>query len=179
MAMSVGLQFHGKLKIQTFENDIETQCRETDNAVCIAGLSDVAAAIAYLGVQDIASNIDAEVAVLTPVYGAIGTGDVTTTPPATTDTQLVNEIDRQTVSASASAPALGSNPGQVIWQFQFPINNSGADISLTEAGIFVLASEETNSGDMFDHAAFNPVVTWFSGQSLVLSLQLSLYPVEW
>jgi len=179
VAMNAGLNFHGKLIIETFKDDEKTSHHEADNVICIAGLSDVASAIAYLGVQDIATDIGTSPITITPLYGAIGIGDVTTTPPALTDTQLVNEVSRVTASASGFSPALGSNPGQAIWQFQFPINNTGTSYTLTEAGVFVLATSATNSGDMFDHAAFSPTVTWPSGQFLILSLQLSLYAVSW
>lgn len=177
--MSAGFQLKGRLIIETFDNEKRTGYWEADNTICVAGLSDMAAAIAYLGVEDIASSIDATPAVVTPIYGAIGVGDVTTVPPALTDTQLVSEVSRQTAATAASAPALGSNPGQVIWQFQFPINNSGADFTLTEAGVFMLATSATNSGDMLDHAVFTPAATWVAGQSLILSIQLSLFAVAW
>ena len=173
--MKTGLDLHGKLIIETFKDDVCTSRHEAENTICIAGLTDVAAAISYLGVQDIATDIGTSPVVITPIYGAIGTGDVTTVPPAVTDTQLVNEIGRATASASGYAPALGSNPGQSIWQFQFPINTSGTTYTLTEAGVFVLAQDITNDGDLFDHAAFNPTVQWPVGQFIVLSLQLSLY----
>jgi len=177
--MSAKLELYGRLIIETFDGDVLTKKTEADNVICLAGLTGVAAALSYLGVEDIAGDIDSTPAIIYPVYGAIGTGDVTSDPPAMTDTQLVSELSRATISAQASAPAIGTNPGQVIWQFQFPINNSGADYTITEAGIFVLANGGTNSGDMFDHAAFNPVVTWPANQSMILSLQLSLYAVSW
>jgi len=177
--MNAGLNFHGKLKVETFDGKIRTGMWEEDNTICTAGLSDVAAAIAYLGVQDIAADIGTSPYIITPIYGAIGIGDVYTIPPAISDTQLKQELSRTTASASGYISAVGSNPGQAVWQFQFPINNSNTDYVLTEAGVFVLAENQANSGDMLDHAAFNPTVTWPVGQSLVLSLQLSLYAVAW
>ena len=177
--MNAGLNFHGKLKVETFNGEIRTSVWEEDNTICNIGLSDVAASIAYLGVQDIAADIGTSPYVITPIYGAIGIGDVYTVPPAVSDTRLKEELSRTTASASGFISAVGSNPGQAIWQFQFPINNSTNDYVLTEAGVFVLAGSAANSGDMLDHAAFNPTVTWPVGQSLVLSLQLSLYAVAW
>ena len=177
--MKTGLEFHGKLIIETFQDASLIKKYEADNTICIAGLSDVAAAISYLGVQDIAADIGTSSVLITPIYGAIGIGNVIATPPAITDTQLLSEISRSTASASGYSPAIGSNPAQAIWQFEFPINNSGTDYVLTEAGVFVLANTDTNSGDMFDHAAFVPTITWAAGQSLILSLQLSLYAVAW
>jgi hypothetical protein len=179
MAMSSGLEFHGKLIIETFDGDILIQHHEAENTICSAGLTDVAGALAYLGVEDIADQIGTSPYVITPLYGAIGTGDVANTPPAVSDVQLLNEISRSTASASGYVPALGANPGQAVWQFQFPINNDPTAYTLTEAGVFVLAEDITNMGDLFDHAAFNPTVTWPIGQSLVLSLQISLYAVSW
>jgi hypothetical protein len=179
MAMTAGLEFRGRLIIETFDLERRTNRFVANNTVCVNGLSDVAACIAYLGVEDIAEEIGTEPCVITPIYGAIGNGDVIATPPAVSDYQLLNEISRTTATASGFAPALGSNPGQAVWQFQFPINNSGADFTLTEAGVFVLAENITNSGDLFDHAEFNPVATWPAAQSLILSLQLSLYAVSW
>lgn len=177
--MNAGLSFHGKLTIESFDGQKRTGRWEADNTICISGLTDVAGSLAYLGVQDIADEIGTSPYIITPIYGAIGIGDVTTTPPAVSDVQLVNEISRTTATASGFAPALGSNPGQAIWQFQFPINNSGTSYSLTEAGVFVLAENITNNGDLLDHAAFVPVASWPAGQSVILSLQLSLYAVAW
>lgn len=183
MDMNAGIKFDGKLKIQTLKDNCVTGEWTNENTMCIAGLSDIAAAIAYLGVQDIANNIDTVPAVITPIYGALGNGNVTAYPPSVVDTTLVNELDspygRTTASSSAFAPALGTNPAQVIWQFAFPINTSGSNFTITEAGIFALANDASGSGDMIDHAAFNPTVTWPNGQSLILSLQLSLYAVAW
>jgi hypothetical protein len=179
MAMNAGLNFRGKLIIETFDGRLQIGKWEADNTVCIAGLTDVAGSLAYLGVQDIAADIGTSPYIITPLYGALGIGDVTSTPPSVADVQLVNELTRVTATASGFAPALGSNPGQAVWQFQFPINNFGGDYTLSEAGVFVLAESTTNSGDLLDHAAFNPLATWPAGQSLVLSLQLSLYAVAW
>jgi hypothetical protein len=177
--MNAGLNLHGKFTIETFKNGKIVNKYEADNTICIAGLSGVASALSYLGVQDIASNIGSTPVIITPLYGAVGVGDVTTTPPSVNDTQLAYEVSREPAADSGFAPAVGVNPAQSIWQFQFPINNTGGDILLTEAGVFILASPNINSGDMFDHAAFAPTVTWASGQSLVLSLQISLYAVAW
>jgi hypothetical protein len=177
--MKAGLNLTGKFTLETFSGDIRTGVWRTNNTICIAGLTDVAGALSYLGVQDIADEIGTTPYIITPVYGALGTGDVTNNPPSVADVQLVNEITRTTATASGFVPALGANPGQTVWQFQFPINNSGADYSLTEAGVFVLAENVTNNGDLLDHAAFNPLATWPAGQSLILSLQLSLYAVAW
>ena len=177
--MNSGLNFHGRLIVETFDGGVLTSHHEADNTICIAGLTDVAAAISYLGVQDIAAQIGSSPYTITPIYGAIGTGDVTTNPPSVSDTQLQNELTRTTAVASGYAPALGSNPGQAIWQFQFPINNSSTAYTITEAGVFVLATSDQNNGDLFDHAAFSPTITWPIGQNLVLSLQLSLYAVAW
>lgn len=170
--MKAGLDFHGKLIIETFDGETLTNRCEAENTICIAGLTDVAAAISYLGVQDIATDIGTSSAIIAPIYGAIGTG---TTQPSVADTQLTNEIARTTASASGYVPALGSNPGQSVWQFQFPINTTGTSYTISEAGIFVLAQNVTNFGDLFDHALFNPTVQWPNGQFLILSLQLSLY----
>lgn len=179
--MKTGLEFHGRLIIETFDESTKTAAGkwEADNTICINGLTDVAAAISYLGVQDIAADIGTTPVYITPIYGAVGNGDIVTTPPSLVDTALVNEISRSTASASGYAPALGSNPGQVVWQFQFPINNSGSNYTITEAGVFVQASETTGSGDLFDHAVFSPSAQWLTNQSMILSLQLSLYPVAW
>jgi hypothetical protein len=177
--MRAGLNFKGKFTLETFDGDLRTGHWEANNTVCIAGLTDVAGAIAYLGVEDIADEIGTSPYVITPIYGALGTGDVTDTPPSVSDIQLANEITRTTATSSGFVPALGANPGQAVWQFQFPINNNGSDFTLTEAGVFVLAENITNNGDLLDHAAFDPLATWPAGQSLILSLQLSLYAVSW
>ena len=41
--MKTGLEFHGKLIIETFQDASLIKKYEADNTICIAGLSDVAA----------------------------------------------------------------------------------------------------------------------------------------
>lgn len=120
----------------------------------------------------------------TTVTSDPGSGTVTLSAPATAsaagvsvtfgtstaDTTLYSELDRVQVSAVASTPSGGSG-SSTIWQFQFPIQT--ATYTLTEAGIFCLASNTANSGDMLDHALILPAFTWTQGDTMTLAAQLT------
>lgn len=97
-----------------------------------------------------------------------GTFTVGTSPQ---DTALYNEIARSVVSASAMTPSSGNTGSATIWQFQFSVTQSA--LTLTEAGLYCLASVTPDSGDLLDHALFVPTFAWDAGTSLTLSAQLT------
>ncbi len=68
----------GKLTLRTWRDGVMTGERVAENIVCLNGLSDLAAAMAWSAAQDQGSQIGAVSNFLTPVYGAVGTG---TNPP--------------------------------------------------------------------------------------------------
>lgn len=160
------LKVVGRLTLETYDRDGNLTGRVVaENTPCLAGLNDLAAAVGWAGSQDQASLIGAQSAFLTPLYGAVGTGTGT---PAITDTELYDELTRSTVSAVASSPL--SNGAATIFQFQFPVN--ALSYTITEVGLFTLASVAVNSGDLLDHAIISPSFTWTLGETMTLSAQL-------
>lgn len=153
------------LTLETKRDGRSTGRARAKNIPCTAGLNDLAAAVAWAGSQDQASLIGSQPAFLTPLYGAIGTGTGT---PAITDTQLYAELSRAQVSAVVATPL--SNGAATIFQFQFPVN--GVNYTITEAGLFSLASVTVNSGDLLDHALISPSFAWTAGDTMTLSAQL-------
>ena len=150
--------------------------RQTEhNILCNIGLNQLAAAILWAGIVDQNANMGSTFVYtdLTPMYGAIGTGDVTTVPPSANDTQLVAEIPTLgrsvVVTAGATAGFSTFNPS-VTWQFLLPINVAGA--VLTECGIFVNASSLINSGALLNHAAIT--VTQSSTQLVSLTVTITV-----
>lgn len=155
----------GFLTLETYRDGILTGHVTVKNVACLAGLNDLAAAVGWSGTQDQASLIGSQPQFLTPLYGAIGTGTGT---PANTDTQLYAELSRAEVSAVVSTPL--SNGAATVFQFQFPVN--GVSYTISEVGLFTLASVAANSGDLLDHASISPAFTWTAGDTMTLSAQL-------
>lgn len=155
----------GHLTLSTYRGKRLTGRITVKNIATLAGLNDLAAAVGWAGAQDQAALIGAQPAFLTPLYGAVGTGSGT---PAITDTQLYDELARSTVSAVASSPL--ENGAAVIFQFQFPVNS--LPYTITEVGLFTLASVEVNSGDLLDHALVDPAFTWTNGETMTLAASL-------
>ncbi len=155
----------GLLTLETKRGDVVTGRVTVRNTPCLAGLNDVAAAIGWAGTQDEGSLVNSQPYFLTPLYGAIGTGTGT---PAVTDTQLYAELNRAQVSAVTATPL--SNGAATVFQFQFPVNS--LSYSISEAGLFTLASVTVNSGDLLDHALISPAFVWTAGDTLTLSAQL-------
>src|ERR1700747_2130540 len=112
---------------------------------------------------------------LTPIYGAIGTGNTT---PTDSDTQLTAEVTpsengRAVVYAGATGAAAGGGiDATVTWSFFYPIPSS--NIVIAECGIFVNATSTTNSGTLLDHALISPTVTQTTSQTCTLALTISL-----
>ena len=153
----------GLLTLETRRGDVVTGRVTVANTPCLAGLNDLAASVGWSGTQDQASQVGSQPQWLTPLYGAVGTGSGT---PQMTDTQLFSELTRAQVSAVVSTPL--SNGAATVFQFQFPVN--GVSYSITEVGLFSLASVEANSGDLLDHAAVS--FAWTAGDTMTLSAQL-------
>ena len=161
---SIGFEWH--LTLSTYREGQLVRSITVPNTPCLAGLNDLAAAVGWAGAQDQAALIGAQSAFLTPLYGAVGIGsDVV---PTINDTQLVSELARSTVSAVASSPL--SNGAATIFQFQFPIQP--LTYTITEVGLFTLASVNVNSGDLLDHAVIDPTFTWTTGETMTLAASL-------
>ena len=123
----------------------------------------------YLTITDAATNTSASESVIFAPYA-----------PTTTDTALYNEFPtgtgRAVVEAAGGAQASSSTIAQFLWQFQFPLNSTGADITITEAGIFLLADAGRGDGVMLNHALVNPPAVWSNGSMMMLTVSIGLEP---
>lgn len=166
-----GFSIHGRLSVTTLRPDgTARDRREGDNVTCTAGLTAFAAALVWSGIQDQAANLGVTAATyLTPLYGAIGTGNGTV---AASDTALFSEYARQTVGAGASSPATPSINAQTTWLFYFPAPASS--LTITEAGLFANATSTLGSGTMLDHWAFSPAITFPNTDTLILQASFAI-----
>lgn len=165
MGLTSSLAIHGHLSLTVLRPDgtIRDQ-RHGDNIMCTNGLTALASALVWSGIQDQAANLGVTTPTyLTPLYGAVGTGTGTV---AASDTALFAELARQTVSAGASSPATGSVNAQTTWLFYFPQPTS--TWTVTEAGVFAGATSTAGSGTMIDHWAFSPTLTVPTTDTLIL-----------
>lgn len=168
---SDGIGIKGRLSVTTFKPDGTVRdYREGDNVVCVSGLTAMAAAMVWSGIQDVAATIGVTTPTyLTPLWGAIGTGTGTV---ASTDTQLFTEFSRIQVGAGASVPATVSINAQATWQFYF--TQPATTAVITEAGVFANAQGVANEGTMMDHWLFSPSVTFLATDTLLLQVSFSL-----
>jgi hypothetical protein len=142
---------------------------EGDNTMCINGVSAIASALVWSGIQDQATSLGVTSTYLTPLYGAVGSG---TGSVANTDTQLFTELGRQTVGAGAATPATPTLSAQTTWLFYFP--QPASTWTVTEAGVFANASATANSGILMDHYVVSPSVTVTTANTLILQAVFSL-----
>jgi hypothetical protein len=144
--------------------------RSGDNVMCTVGLTALAAALVWSGLQDQAANLGLTAPTyLTPMYGAVGSGAGT---PAASDIQLFSELARQTVGAGASTPATPSIDALTTWLFYY--SSPASTWTVTEAGVFVNAFSSANSGTLLDHWAFSPSVTVSTSNTLILQASFSI-----
>jgi hypothetical protein len=143
---------------------------EGDNVTCTNGLTAIAAALVWAGIQDQAANLGVTTPTyLTPLWGAVGNGAGT---PSASDTALFAEIARQTAGAGASSPATPSIDGVATWLFYFP--SPPVVWNLTEAGVFANGTSAAGSGTLVDHYAFSVPVTVTTTDSLILQVAFSV-----
>lgn len=161
--MADGLQLKGRLTLTRMRGSEITNVVSADNVICSAGLSILAASIAWAGIQDQAANLGLSTAgnYMTPLYGAIGNGNGT---PSASDTILFNETYRAITSGASGL----SNA--VLFQFFFPAQQSA--VTVTEAGIFCIGSSTSGSGFLLDHALVSSTIP--SGETATLQLQLTI-----
>lgn len=171
MELSSGITVHGRLSITTFDLDGNVvDHREGDNVVCTNGLTVMAAALVWAGLEDVAGDLGITTPTyLTPLWGAVGTGSGTV---AASDVALFSEYARVQVGAGASLPATPALDAQATWQFYFP--QPSANQTITEAGIFALATSTGGSGTMMDHWAFSPTVSFNTANTLLLQVSFSI-----
>lgn len=162
---------HGRLSLTVLdENNEIVDYREGDNTMCTNGLTVLAQALVWSGIQDQASSLGVTTPTyLTPLYGAVGSGAGT---PAKSDTTLFTELGRQTVGAGASSPATSTINAQATWLFYFPA--PATPWTITEAGVFAQATTTTGSGVLVDHWAFSPSVSVTSPNTLILQAAFSV-----
>jgi hypothetical protein len=182
------LNIHGRLSVTAVDRDwfeahradtalmmrppkeVVSDRAEGDNVTCTAGLTAIAASLVWAGLQDQAANLGITTATyLTPLYGAIGTGNGTV---AASDTALFSEYARQTVGAGASTPATPSLNAQTTWLFYFPSPTSS--LTITEAGLFANATSTLGAGSMLDHWEFSPAVTFPNTDTLILQASFAI-----
>lgn len=169
------LSLHGRLSLTVFGPDGSVRDRrEGDNTMCTAGLSVLASALVWSGIQDQAANLGVtEATYLTPLWGAVGSGTGTAAP---SDVQLFNELSRQTVGAGASTPATPSIAAGVTWLFYFP--SPSTTWTVTEAGVFANGSSSNlntqTAGTLIDHWVFSPSVTVSTTDTLVLQANFTV-----
>lgn len=148
--------------------------REGDNTMCTAGLTVIANALVWSGLQDQAANLGVTTPIyLTPLWGAIGSG---TTPATSSDTLLTAELARVTVGAGSSSPATSTVAAQTIWTFYFPTPASSYTVG--EAGVFAngtsVATSPSTAGTLIDHWVFSPTVTVINPNTLILQASFNI-----
>jgi hypothetical protein len=169
------LSVHGRLSLTVYDREQQVvDHREGDNVMCTAGLTAIAGALVWSGLQDQAANLGvATPTYLTPLWGAVGSGGGSV---AASDTLLFNELGRQTVGAGASSPATPTISAQTTWLFYFP--SPAVTWTVTEAGIFANGSSNASSvataGTMLDHWAFSPSVTVSTSNTLLLQASFTV-----
>jgi len=158
-----GLEVHGRLTLTRAREGEITNVVVVDNIICAAGLSVMAAAIAWAGIQDQAVNLGLSPSgnYMTPLYGALGNGSGT---PGVGDTQLFNETYRQITSGASGLSTA------VIFQFFFPAQQTA--VTITEAGVFCIGTPTVNSGFLLDHALLPDVIP--AQETATLQLQLTI-----
>lgn len=146
--------------------------RSGPNIMCTAGVTMLASALVWSGIQDQAANLGVTTPTyLTPLWGAVGNGTAPVTVAAS-DTALAAEASRVVVGAGASVPATASLPAQLTWLFYFPQPSSA--LTLTEAGVFVNASGTAGAGTLLDHWAFSPTISVPTTDTILLQASFSI-----
>lgn len=91
-------------------------------------------------------------------YLAVGTGAAS---PASTDTQLVTELARTTVSSNSRVNNIAT--------ISFFFNSASGNGTLTEAGAYIDGTGSPNSGQLFDHVSL-PSIVKTSADTLTITL---------
>ena len=174
-AARAALGVHGRLSLTVVRPDGTVRDRrEGDNIMCTAGLTVLASALVWSGIQDqAAAQGVTEPTYLTPLWGAVGSGTGTV---AASDTLLFAELGRQIVGAGASSPATPTIPAEVTWLFYFP--SPPVTWTVTEAGVFANGSANpasvASAGTLIDHWAFSPAVSVPTTDTLILQAVFSV-----
>lgn len=172
-AASHAVPFKGRLRLTVLGPDGQpVDEREGDNVVCTTGYTAIAAALAWSGIQDQATNLGITTPTyLTPLWGAVGSG---TAAVAKADTALQTELGRVVVSGNGAVPASATVAAQTTWLFYFP--NPISTWTVAEAGVFANATSAAGSGSMLDHWSFSPTVSVPATNTLVLEVSFLFGP---
>jgi hypothetical protein len=165
----------GRLSLIVVDPDgNEIDRRDGDNVMCTAGLTAIANAMVWSGIQDQAANLGlTNPTYLTPLWGAIGSS---TTAATAADTLLGAELARVTVGAGSSTPATPTIPAQTIWTFYFP--TPATSYTVGEAGVFAngssVAVNPATAGTLLDHWVFTPTVAVSNPNTLILQATFNI-----
>lgn len=167
------IPFKGRLALKVLGPDGEVvDERAGDNVVCTTGYTAIAAALAWSGIQDQATNLGILTPTyLAPLYGAVGSG---TGAVAKADTQLQTELSRVTVSGTGATPASSTIAAMTTWLFYFP--NPSVTWTVAEAGVFANGTAIPGSGSMLDHWSFSPTVSVPTTNTLILEVSFTFGP---
>jgi hypothetical protein len=140
------------------------------NVMCTAGLSLIASALVWSGIEDQAAGLGVSTpAYLAPLYGAAGGGSGTANP---SDTALFSEIARSTAGAGASSPATSGISAVAAYLFFFPPPSSSWTV--TEAGVFGQATADSGSGVLLDHYVLSSPVVVTSPDSCLIQVSFAV-----
>lgn len=169
------LTFKGVLSLWVVDPDGNVvDERHGNNTMCTNGMTAIANALVWSGIQDQAANLGLTTPTyLTPLWGAIGSG---TTPATAADTLLTAELARSTVGAGSSSPATPTIASQAIWTFYFPAPTTSYTVG--EAGVFANGTSSNatvqSAGILLDHWVFSPTVTVTNPNTLILQATFNL-----
>lgn len=146
------------------EDGALVESRTNKNLVTTAGLSALASALNWSGIEDQAANLGLNTPYsLAPVYGAVGTGTV---PVTAIDTALTAELARGPVSQASAGN------GQTAWSFFF--GSSQAVGTISEAGAFASAGVTPGSGILIDHVIISPALVKTATQTMTMQVSFTL-----
>ena len=141
----------GKLIFTVYNTDGSVySVTENDNTMITAGVYILANAMMWASISDQNANMGSVFTPfdLTPVYGAIGgvIGDVASANPipASTDSQLAAELSSPPRTFVTNSAYYNNT-----FTSTFLFGTTSTDVTINEAGIFVQATSEINSGTMF------------------------------
>jgi len=159
---------HGLVTVRVVEDGEIVDEVSASNVVTLNGLTALAQALMWSGVQDQATILGMTTPIfLTPLYGAVGQGNGT---PSNQDTALFSELARTTVTGGGSLQADSQNGAQTVWSFAFGITSQ--TWTITEAGVFANASP--SSGTLVNHAVLPSPVTKNPNAQIQLQISLTL-----
>ena len=104
--------------------------------------------------------------------GVLTTGNSVTYVPAATDTSLCIETARNFVASTGTTVAFSTFNPSFSWLFILP--SLGASQTITEAGVFVNATEDVADGSpLLDHAMLSPAISQSSSQLVTLLVTIT------